>query len=292
MNGMIKTTVCFKVLPLVLFLALHTGLLGCMNGSVEVFPETGSVEQGPFDAQVVWTPELNSETLKVSLNNEDVTPLFEKDEGFASVRMDLTPGRKMISAQLMDSIRIPYIASSIFTATSDLPRESFQGGLLSFSCESGFLNSPVQIPGIDLDMGFLENLGSLLGVTGVFPSGDSDFPSTPVFPLIFGLIPKQVTHSVHEEIPNAIALSPVDMTLPYPFDPEDPEQEGNICEFSFLLEGTILPAAENPEPGDVKAVMIQDLKEVTISTVTEGECTPLFTLPPEIVLITFNYTAS
>jgi ketosteroid isomerase-like protein len=60
------------VAGLLLLLALALGPVGCQE-TVWVEPDDGSVQEGPFDAQVYWASDMVPSTLRVSLNNEEIT---------------------------------------------------------------------------------------------------------------------------------------------------------------------------------------------------------------------------
>jgi hypothetical protein len=278
---------------LFLLLSLHLGPAGCQN-TVWVCPEEGSVQEGPFGVQVYWAPEMVASTLRVSMNNEEITGhLSPADiaEGVLGVMIRPLPGRKLLSAQLNDSLGIPFGATSVFTSTSTVGRDGFGGGLLTFECESSFLNSPIQVPGFDLDLGLSERICQALPIRGLFPSGDSAFPAgSDLPPVLFGVFPKQVTYDVNAEIPNGISLSPVELGLSLPFDPLDPGQEGKVCGFSFVMEGTILPV-DVAMADQIHGVMVQSLRELSLSLVSGGQCELLFTSPADRDIMTFNYVA-
>ncbi len=297
------------VFGLLLTLALALGPVGCEE-AVWVFPEDGSVQQGPFDVQVYWSPDMVASTLQVAMNNEVVTDSMcpaasigmspaastgmspgAEIAGVMGMLTNTFPGKKLVSAQIMDSNGLPYGATSIFTVTSATGRAGFAGGLMVFECTDSFLNSPLQIPGLDLDVGFSEAICKGLPISGLFPAGDSAFPvSSDPFPVMFGLFPKEVTFDVDGTIPNGISTSPVELALSLDFNPEDPTQEGKICRASFVMEGAILPV--QPEiSGRYHAAMVQSLKQVSLSLVSGGECEVLFTSPSDVDVMTFNYVA-
>ena len=123
---------------LLLLLSLSLGPVGCQD-MVWLSPEDGSVQQGPFDVQVYWSPDLVPSTLQVALNNEEITgsmspasmsPSFAAEAEIAGVRGMLInpfPGKKLLSAQMNDTYGLPHSATSIFTATSTTPRDGFAG---------------------------------------------------------------------------------------------------------------------------------------------------------------------
>ena len=104
-----------------------------------------------------------------------MAPATEIGEGLRML-IDPFPGKKLVSAQMLDAYGLPYGATSIFTATSATGRAGFAGGLMVFECTDSFLNSPLQIPGVDLDLGFSEVMCKGLPISGLFPAGDSAFP--------------------------------------------------------------------------------------------------------------------
>ncbi len=156
------------VFGLLLTLALAFGPVGCEE-TVWVLPEDGSVQQGPFDVQVYWSPDMVPSTLQVAMNDEEITGSMgpsaaagmlpaREIAGVMGMLINPFPGRKLLSAQMLDSYGLPYGATSIFTATSTTARAGFSGGLMVFECTDSFLNSPLQIPGVDLDLGFSEGI--------------------------------------------------------------------------------------------------------------------------------------
>ncbi len=284
-----------------LFLALALGPVGCEK-TVWVFPEDGSVQQGPFDVQVYWSPDMVASTLQVAMNDEVVTGsmsptamigMSPADEiaGVIGMQINPFPGKKLISAHMLDSYGLPNGATSIFTVTSTTPREGFAGGIIVFECVNSFMNSPLQIPGFDLDLGLSEGICKMLPIGGLFPAGDSAFPvSSDPFPVLFGPFPQEVTFDADDTIPNGISLSPVEMALSFDFNPADPAQEGNLCRASFVMEGTVLPV-ESAISGLYHAAMVQSLREVSLSLVSGGECEAQFTSPADVDVMTFNYMA-
>ena len=292
---------CLAVFGLLLTLLLALGPVGCEE-TVWIFPEDGSVQQGAFDVQVYWSPDMVPSTLQIAMNDEEITNSMspgvamrmasatEIGEGLG-VLINPFPGKKLVSAQMLDSYGLPYGATSIFTATSATGRAGFAGGLMVFECTDSFLNSPLQIPGVDLDLGFSEVICKGLPISGLFPAGDSAFPvSSEPFPVMFGLFPQAVTFDVDGTIPNGISTSPVELALSFDFNPEDPTQEGKVCRASFVMEGTVLPV--QPEiSGLYHAAMVQSLKQVSLSLVSGGECEALFTSPSDVDVMTFNYMA-
>lgn len=293
MDRTAQNRISAAVTGLLLLLSLPLGPLGCQN-TVWISPEDGSVQEGPFGVEIYWAPEMVGSTLRVSMNNEEITGHLSPASivgGVLGVMIRPLPGRKLLSAQLNDSLGIPFGATSIFTSTSTGGREGFGGGLLTFECESSFLNSPIQLPGFDLDLGFSERICQALPISGLFPSGDSVFPAGSYLPpVLFGLFLKQVTYDVDAEVPNGISLSPVQLGLSLPFDPLDPGQEGKVCGFSFVMEGTILPV-DVQIADEIRGVMVQSLREVSLSLVSGGECELLFTSPADRDIMTFNYVA-
>lgn len=273
--------------------AIGLGPAGCQN-TLWVFPEDSSVQQGPFDVQVYWSPEMIDRTLRVSMNNQEITgnlaPAAEVD-GVLGMMLDSLPGRKLLSAQIHDSYGMPYVAASVFTATSKASRESFPGGLLTFECDNSFLNSPIQIPGFDLDLGLSEVICESLPIIGLFPSGDSAFPVDSGLPVLFGIFPRQVTYDVDSGTSNGISLSPVELGVSFDFDPADPSSEGKVCRASFVMAGTILPGGISALDQQGPPVMVQSLREVSLSLVWGGECEHLFTSAADRDIMTFNYVA-
>ncbi len=291
----------FVVFGLLLTVALALGPVGCEE-MVWVLPEDGSVQQGPFDVQVYWSPDMVPSTLQVAMNDEEITGSMSPSAatgmlpaseiaGVMGMLINPFPGRKLLSAQMLDSYGLPHGATSIFTATSTTGRAGFAGGLMMFECTDSFLNSPLQIPGVDLDLGFSELICKVLPISGLFPAGDSAFPvSSDPFPVLFGLFPQEVTFDVDGTIPNGISLSPVELALSFDFNPADPAHEGNLCRASFVMEGTILPV-QAAISGLYHAAMIQSLREVSLSLVSGGECEAQFTSPSDVDVMTFNYLA-
>jgi hypothetical protein len=279
---------------LLILVAIGFGPSGCQN-TLWIFPEDSSVQQGPFDVQVYWSPEMIAPSLRVSMNNQEITgnlaPAVELD-GVLGMMLDTLPGRKLLSAQIHDSYGIPYVAASIFTATSKASRETFPGGLLTFECENSFLNSPIQIPGLDLDLGLSEAICEALPIIGLFPSGDSAFPvGSELPPVLFGVFPRQVTYDVDTATTNGISLSPVELGVSFDFDPADPAKDGKVCRASFVMAGTILPGRVSSLEEQGPPVMVQSLREVSLSLVSGGQCEHLFTSPADRDIMTFNYVA-
>jgi hypothetical protein len=201
------------------------------------------------------------------------------------------PGKKLLSAQMNDTYGLAHSATSIFTATSTTPREGFAGGPMLFECADSFLNSPIQVPGFDLDLGISEVICTMLPIGGQFPAGASAFPvDSDPFPVLFGAFSKQVTFDVDDTIPNGISMSPVELALSLDLDPADPAQDGKLCAASFVMEGTVLPV-EAADAGLYHAAMAQTLRDVSLSFVTGGECVPEFTSPGGAEVMTFNYLA-
>jgi hypothetical protein len=240
-------------------------------------------------------------TLHVSINGEEITGSMSPASmslstdveiaGVLGVSINPFPGKKLLSAQMNDANGLPYGDTSIFTSTSTTAREGFAGGLMVFECESSFMNSRLQIPGFDLDLGLSEGLCTVLPITGVFPSGDSTYPvSSEGLPLLFGVFPKEVSYDVDDEIPNGISISAVELGLSFPFDPGDPAEEGKLCQASFVMQGTVLPV-QPAIAGQYHAAMVQSLREVSLSLVSGGECQHLFTSPEDADIMTFNYMA-
>ncbi len=286
---------------LLLFLALAMVTSGCQE-AIWVLPENGSVKEGPFDVEVFWSPDMVASTLRVSMNDEEITSgmspaasvSIEPDVEIAGVMGMLIhpfPGRKLLSAQMLDSHGLPHSVTSIFTSTSTTPRSGFEGGAMVFECVNSFLNSPIQIPGFDLDLGFSEVMCMMLPVSGMFPAGTSAFPvASDPFPLLYGLFPKAVTYDVDPSVPNGISVSPVELGLSFDVNPADPAQEGKVCEASFKMAGTLLPV-HSAISGLYHASMVQTLREVSLSLVKGGACENLFTSPPDVDVMTFNYVA-
>jgi hypothetical protein len=283
-----------------LVLAVAFGSSACQD-MVWVSPEDGTVQQGPFDVQVYWSPGMVPSTLQVSLNNEEISgsmsPATRASSGEVEIagvlglQINPFPGGKLLSAQMKDSNGLPYAATSIFTATSATSRTGFDGGAMVFECTDSFLNSPLQLPGVDMDLGISEMICKVLPITGLFPAGSSDFPvSSDPFPLLFGIFPKQVTFDEDDAIPNGISLSPVELGLSFGFDPADPGEEGKVCHASFVMKGTVLPV--QPAIADqYHAAMIQSLREVSLSVVSGGTCEEQFTSSGDVDIMTFNYLA-
>ncbi len=282
----------FTILGMLCLLLLGGFSSGCQD-AVWIDPEDGSVQEDPLDVRVFWSPEMDPDSLRVSLNNEEITDRFTLSAtGLeATTQLDLLPGRKMLTAQLGDQYGLPYSATSIFTVTSSVPREDFPGGYLNFQCESSFVNSKLQVPGLDLDQGFSEMLCGLLPIQGIFPSGESALPREAAGPpLLYGVFPAEVGYNVDEQIPNGIALSPVELGVTLDVDPSDPEEDGNVCAVSVVMEGTIIPMDAVSASG-IKAVMIQAVKQLSVSLVSEGECQAQMTTASDRDLMTFNYVA-
>lgn|GEM_PF-1573892 len=291
----------FLVFGLVLSVALALGPVGCEE-TVWVFPEDGSVQQGPFDVQVWWSPDMVPSTLQVAMNDEEITGSMSPSAatgmspaveiaGVMGMPINPFPGKKLLAAQMLDSYGLPHGATSIFTATSTTRRAAYAGGLMVFECMDSFLNSPLQIPGVDLDLGFSEMICKMLPISGLFPAGDSAFPvGSDSFPILFGILPQEVTFDADDTIPNGISLSPVELALSFDVNPADPAQEGNLCRASFVMEGSVLPVQEAVS-GLYHATMVQSLREVSLSVVSGGECEAQFTSPSDADFMTFNYLA-
>ncbi len=293
----------FAIAGLFLLFALVLGPVGCQD-MVWVAPDDGSVQQGAFNVQVYWSAEMVPSTLRVALNNEEITgsmapasmsPSFSAEAEIAGVRgmvINPFPGKKLLSAQMNDTYGLPHSATSIFTAASSTPREAFAGGAMVFECTDSFLNSPIQVPGFDMDLGVSELLCKMIPISGIFPAGTSAFPvDSDPFPVLFSVFPEQVTFDLDDTIPNGISLSPVELALSLDFDPGDPSQEGNLCGASFVMEGTVLPV-ESSVASRYHAAMTQTLRDVSLSFVSGGECVPEFTSPEGAEVMTFNYLAS
>lgn len=294
MKSKARSASFLTVVALPLLFALALGPAGCQE-AVWVFPQEGSVQEGPFDVQVFWSPEMVASTLRVAMNDHEITGSHFRasaGEGFRGMMVQPRPGRKLLSAQLRDSTGVPFGATAIFTATSTADRQNFAGGPLRFECEDSFLNSPIQIPGFDLSLGLSEKICRALPIIGWFPSGDASFPvdSGPL-PVLFGIFPKPVSYDKDPEIANGISLSPVELGLTLDFDPDDPAQEGRVCRASFVMAGTILPGEVSDDGMQGPAVMVQSLREVSLSVVSGGVCEHRFTSPGDVDIMTFNYVA-
>jgi len=266
---------------------------GCTNGPIWVLPFEGSVQTLPLNLEIHWVDGLDSQTLSATMNSRDLVPQLLFGENFATASVSDVPGRKLLSALMLDSSGFPYTATSVFTAASAAPRESFPGGPMSFTCESSFVHSALQIPGRDMDFGFTDEVCNVLSIQGLFPSGDSEFPvrSDPV-PLLYGIFPRQVVFDVDQSTPNGISISPVNVSVSLPFDPLDPKQRGRPCAVSFVMQGTILPAGDDETAGGILAGMTQTVKGLSLSVVSsQGECVPFYTFPSGLDLISFNYVA-
>lgn len=285
---------------LLIVLALALVAAGCQD-MVWVLPEDGSVQRGSFNVQVYWSPGMVPSTLRVSINNEEITgslspaamaPSSEVEiAGVLGMPMNPFPGRKLLTAHMKDSKGLPYGDTSVFTSTSWTARKGFEGGAMVFECVDSFLNSPVQIPGMDLDLGVSEIICNVLPISGVFPSGDSVFPvDSGALPLLYGLFPKNVTYDEDRAVPNGISLSPVEMGLSFDFNPADPAHEGRLCRASFVMEGTVLPV-QAAIADRYHGAMFQTLREVSLSVVEGGECENRFASPPDMDIMTFNYLA-
>ncbi len=283
-----------------LLLALALGPAACQD-MVWLLPEDGSVQRGPFSVQVYWSPDMVPSTLRVAMNDQDITgsmspasmaPSSDFDvAGVLAVLMNPFPGRKLLTAQMNDTYGLPYGATSIFTVTSIAARGAFSGGSMVFECMSGFLNSPIQIPGLDLDFGVSEVLCKALPISGVFPPGDSSFPvGSGDLPILFGLFPKEVTFGVDRAVPNGISLSAVELGLSFDFNPKDPAHEGRLCRASFVMQGTVLPV-QAAIADQYHAAMFQSLRKVSLGVVSGGECESRFTSPADMDIMTFNYLA-
>jgi hypothetical protein len=289
------------VFGLLLSVALAFGPLGCEQ-TVWVFPENGTVQQGPFDVQVYWSPDMVPSTLQVAMNDEKITDSMSpaaaagvlpdvEIAGVVGMRINPFPGKKLLTAQMLDGQGLPHLATSIFTATSITGRAGFAGGHMVFEPANSFTNSALQIPGVDMDLGVSEIISAVLPVSGLFPAGDSAFPvSSDPLPVLFGIFPKMVTFDVDDTIPNGISLSPVELALSFDFNPANPADEGKLCRASFVMEGTILPV-QAAISGLYHGAMVQSLREVSMSMVTEGECVSRFSSAPGEDVMTFNYLA-
>lgn len=285
----------FAGLALVVCLAPLLGLplSGCTNGPIWVLPSEGSVQTLPVDLEIHWVDGLDSQTLRATMNSRDLGQDLLVGENSATASVSEVPGRKLLSALMLDLSGFPYTATSVFTAASAAPRESFPGGPMSFVCESSFVHSALQIPGMDMDFGFTDEVCNVLGIQGLFPSGDSEFPvgSDPV-PLLYGIFPRQVVFDIDRSTPNGISISPVDISVSLPFDPLDQKQMGRPCALSFVMQGTILPAGDEETAGGIPAGMTQTIRGLSLSIVSSrGECAPFYTFPSGLDLITFNYVA-
>jgi hypothetical protein len=283
-----------------LLVALALGPTGCQD-LVWILPEDGSVQRGPFNVQVYWSPDMVPSTLRVEMNDQDITGSMSPASmapssdveiaGVLAVLMNPFPGRKLLTAQMSDSYGLPYGATSIFTATSTAARQGFSGGSMVFECVGSFLNSPIQMPGLDLDLGLSEALCNALPISGVFPSGGSSFPvGSGDLPILFGVFPKDVTFDVDRAVPNGISLSPIEMGLSFDFNPENPAHEGRLCRASFVMQGTVLPI-QTAIADQYHAAMFQSLREVSLAVVSAGECESRFTSPAHMDIMTFNYMA-
>jgi len=291
----------FVVFGLLLSVALALGPVGCEE-AVWVLPEDGSVVQGPFDVEVYWSSGMVPSTLQVAINDEQITGSLSpaasigispasEIAGVMGMPINPYPGKKLLSAQMLDGYGLPHGATSIFTATSRTGRAGFAGGSMVFECTDSFMNSPLQIPGVDIDLGFSELICKVLPISGLFPAGDSAFPvSSDPLPVLFGLFPKEVTFDVDGTIPNGISLSPVEVALSFGFNPADPTQEGNLCRASFVMEGTVLPV-QWAISALYHGAMVQSLREVSLSVVSGGECEEQFTSSSGVDVMTFNYLA-
>lgn len=277
-----------------MFSVLFLLLSGCANGPVWVLPPEGSVQLLPLDVEIHWVDGMDSQTLNAKMNSLNLLPELLFGDNHASAYVPAVPGRKLLSAFMQDVSGFPYTATSVFTAVSAAPRESFPGGAMRFTCESSFVHSALQVPGFDLDSGFTEEVCKMLTVQGVFPPGDSEFPvSSDPLPLLYGIFPKQVVFDADKRTPNGISISPVAVSMSLPFDPSDQKQRGRPCALSFLMHGTILPVDDGGPTGTVLAGMTLTVRGLSLSIVGgQGECSLLSTFPAWMDLITFNYVAA
>jgi hypothetical protein len=270
--------------------AIDIPLTGAVPFSVKINdihlrPASGTVESGEFILGAIWPPTLDRNTFAATLNEQDITSIFTLEATDAIATINPIPGEKLFVVTLRNNFNVPSTGSSIFTVTSTLARENFPGGLLVFQCSESFLNSPIQIPGFNVD-----SICSLMPVAGVFPSGSSTFPYTVSLPILFGIFPAYPTFNYDSTVSNGISVSPVNIGINL-LDPTVPGNEGKVCYFGAAMHGVILPSGVST-PGGYKAVMVQRLNSITISTVQGGQCLPIFLSPSSVDLITFNYYAS
>ncbi len=280
------------LLSLISIMFLGAGVTGCSDLTVTLTPASDSVKTGSFEAQIQWSEGLAAEGLVVYHNNVDISDQFVVGDATASADLSPSPGKKIFTAQLtLDvplgeiTLPIPSSATSIYTATTDLTRDQFPGELLQFQCTEGLILSPIQIPGMDLDAGFLDVACAVLPVSGLFPRG-ADVSTSPTIPIAYGLLPYQVTFGEDLDIDNGISMSPIDLDLAMQ-DAED----GDICAMSGVMTGTIIPVKEDALKGEVNSAMIQTLSGVSVSVLSGGTCTAALEFPADTDVIAFNYLA-
>ncbi|MFC1888741.1 hypothetical protein ACFL4G_03185 [Thermodesulfobacteriota bacterium] len=253
-----------------------------------LFPEHGSVTEGEVDVEVEWSDNLKPDTFYATLNNTDITDVFTIGESSASAVLQEVPGIRFLQVLMNESgLNLPVSAYSRFINTSGYPLDTFIGGQTQFVCESSFMEVPIIIPGEDPDLGISETLCDFFQVSGVFPSGDSEFPQEPVLPYMFGVFPYQVTFDHHPDIPDALSMSPVEIDLDLPFDPSD---TGAICGIQCVFEGILFPAMP-PTPGRIHAAISLEMKDLSLSTVQEQVCQETFYSGPGQTMFVLNYKA-
>ncbi|MFC1888792.1 hypothetical protein ACFL4G_03440, partial [Thermodesulfobacteriota bacterium] len=254
----------------VVFIAVVV-MTGCRPVIIES-PESGSIEEGVVDALVTWDAALDPDTFQAEVNGSDVTGEFTVYDTRAEADLDVVPGKKQLSASVTNTEGSEFGTDSvIFVSTTSLDRDDFEGGLLTFSCESSLLEVEIYVPDLDPDLGLSELFCSLLPVSGIFPPGDSTFPKTPFLPFIYGIFPFTVTFDEHPVINNAISMSEVRIEVEFPYELED---EGKVCALGFDLEDFLIPAEDGEAryDEDITATITQEMDDIVISVVVEGVC--------------------
>lgn len=262
---------------------------GCRPVIIES-PTSGSIEEGTVEALVTWDAALDPDTFRAEMNGSDVTGDFTVGATSAEADFDLVPGKKQLSASVTNTEGSEFGTDSvIFISTTILGRDDFDGGLLSFTCESSLLELEIYVPDLDPDLGLSELFCSLLPVSGIFPAGDSTFPKTPFLPFIYGVFPFTVTFDEHATIANALSMSEVRIEVEFPFDPED---EGKVCALGFDLIDFLIPANNGDRDDDIIATITQEMDDIVISVVVAEECVETFESNPGEIIFDLNMAAA
>lgn len=256
-------------------------LCGC-PGEVSIEePDVGSLQVGDFDTYITWSEGLSPANFEVTLNNVDITDAFDVSGSSAEATISTVPGGKLMVAGMgtaYDQVD--------FTVTSEVGLETFLGGALNFTCLDSFMLMDVVIPGIE-DLGLSETLCEFFQIVGVFPSGASVYPQTPILPYLFGVFPMSVTFQEHPTIFNALWMSTVHVDLDLPYNPDE---EGAICGLQCDLDGILFPVQE-PIPGREHAVITEYVKNFRLWLVDNGECVLKFDPLGGQTVFVLNYGA-
>ena len=134
MNHLWRTFVRLNVATLVV------ATFGCQPVTIDK-PTTDEIVEGELEVEVSWGNVWDSSTFVATVNGFDVSSDFDVSETGAEATLDVLPGKKLLTANL-PAVPLLGAAATIFTYTTDAPRETFIGGKLIFEPESSFMDFP------------------------------------------------------------------------------------------------------------------------------------------------------